>query len=77
MAEYQGAALFALRRGVQVPPMQALERGGLVGAAEITGCVHRSASPWFEGPHGFELRNAIRLPFVPCMGALGFFEVRR
>jgi hypothetical protein len=50
-----------------------LQFGGIVGIAEIVGCVHRHSSPWFFGPYGFELRNARPLTFHPCKGALGFF----
>ncbi len=49
------------------------ETGGIVGKAEITGCVRTSPSPWFFGPYGFTLANARALPFQPCKGALGFF----
>jgi hypothetical protein len=49
-------------------------RGGIVGVAEITGCVDRHESPWFVGPYGFTLRNARPLPFRACRGALGFFD---
>lgn len=50
-------------------------RGGIVGRAEITGCVTSSDSPWFFGPHGFTLANARPLPFLPYRGERGFFEV--
>ena len=50
------------------------ETGGIVGIAEITGCVRQSASPWFFGPYGFTLANAKPLPFQACKGALGFFD---
>lgn len=49
------------------------EMGGIVGEAEIRGCVTSSLSPWFEGPFGFVLDNARPLPFRPCRGQLGFF----
>lgn len=49
------------------------EVGGIVGEAEIVGCVTSSRSPWFFGPHGFLIRNARPLPFRPCRGRLGFF----
>lgn len=52
-----------------------LPRGGIVGEAEIADCVTESDSPWFFGPYGFVLRNAKPLPFRPCKGRLGFFEV--
>ena len=50
---------------------------GRVGEAEIVGCVTASASPWFQGPDGFLIRNARPLPFRPWRGQLGFFEVPR
>ncbi len=49
--------------------------GGIVGIAEIIACVKDSDSPWFNGPYGFVLKNARPLPFMPCRGQLGFFEV--
>lgn len=50
--------------------------GGIVGVAEIHDCVEASASAWFVGRYGFLIRNARPLPFRPCKGALGFFQVR-
>lgn len=60
---------------IDMPPFEALERGGVVGIAEIVDCVTESASPWFFGPYGFVLRNARPLPFMPWRGQLGFFDV--
>ncbi|WP_075357884.1 ASCH domain-containing protein [Caballeronia sordidicola] len=51
--------------------------GGIVGVATITGCVDRSDSKSFMGPYGFTLNDAKPLPFVPCKGRLGFFNVPR
>jgi hypothetical protein len=53
----------------------AFDYGGIVGVAEIHGCVSHSASPWFFGDFGFLIRNAKPLPFTPYRGRLGFFEV--
>lgn len=50
------------------------DMGGIVGKAEIVGCVSESRSPWFHGRFGFLIRNARPLPFRPCLGRLGFFE---
>lgn len=60
--------------------------GGIVGEAEITGCITKGrmfadsaafslhhTSPWFTGPFGYVLANARPLPFIPCRGMLGFF----
>ena len=52
---------------------EAMERGGIVGDAEITDCVDHHDSPWFKGTFGCVLANARPLPFVPCKGMLGFF----
>ena len=61
--------------GPDLPPFEALERGGIVGQVEITGCVDESYSPWFFGKFGFTLSNPKPLPFRPWKGMLGFFEV--
>ena len=39
-------------------------------------CVIDSDSPWFEGRFGFVLRDVQPVEFVPCKGALGFFDWR-
>ncbi|AJF08222.1 ASCH domain-containing protein [Geoalkalibacter subterraneus] len=51
-----------------------IERGGIIGVAEVVDSVTHSDSRWFVGPHGFVLRNVEPLPFYPCKGALGFFK---
>lgn len=62
--------------GVTLPcGIDKLERGGIVGVAELTDCVSDSESQWFSGPYGFVLRNAQPVPFAPIKGRLGFFEV--
>jgi hypothetical protein len=63
--------------GVRLPAFEELQRGGIVGHAEIVDCVTKSDSPWFVGPVGFVLANPRPRPFRPCKGALGFFEVER
>jgi hypothetical protein len=59
----------------QIPALADLERGGIVGAVTITGCVRESASPWFNGPFGFQLAEPVPLPFHPFKGQLKFFDV--
>ena len=49
--------------------------GGIVGMMEITDCVTAMESRWFFGPYGFVIGRSRPLPFVPCKGALGFFDV--
>lgn len=61
--------------GMNLTVPRELPRGGIIGMAEIVGCVRRSESPWFSGPFGFVLANPRPLPFLPCVGRLGFFCV--
>jgi hypothetical protein len=57
------------------PPMRiSMERGGIVGVAEMVDCVDRSDSPWFFGRYGFVLRNIRPVEFIPCRGELKFFR---
>lgn len=58
-----------------LPPISELKTGGIVGIAEITGCVRSHDSEWFFGPYGFVLKNQKPLAFVPYKGRLGFFDV--
>ncbi len=58
-----------------LPAPDDLEKGGIVGRAEISDCVKQSTSPWFMGEFGFMVRNATPLPFRPFRGALQFFDV--
>lgn len=52
-----------------------LHRGGIIGTAHVVDCVRASPSRWFMGPCGLVLANARPLPFRPCKGQLGFFDV--
>ena len=77
--EYHEANEFLRERGLMLelanlPCWGLLKRGGIVGVVEIVDCVSSSSSPWFTGPYGFVLRNAKPLPFIPCLGTLGFFR---
>jgi hypothetical protein len=76
--EYKDAIAFVKKfnpaLAVQIPEMEKLPLGGIVGIARITRCVFRSKSPWFVGPFGFVLEDAYPLPIVKCRGALGFFD---
>ena len=59
---------------VELPPPQFLERGGIVGVANLADCVEEADSPWFVGPAGFVLDDVRELKFRPCVGRLGFFR---
>lgn len=78
-AEYDAAVEFAVDRcGVLeswIPRRERLERGGIVGAARLVGCIEgRFESPWMVGRYGFVLADARPLDFQPCKGALGLFR---
>ena len=62
--------------GVEIPEPHEFERGGIVGAANIAGCVRDSDSPWFFGKYGFIIKNAKPVDFIPCKGKLKFFTPR-
>ena len=61
---------------IDLPPFDELQRGGIVGEAELVDCVTFSDSLWFNGTFGFVIRNVKPLPFRPLRGMLGFFEVQ-
>jgi hypothetical protein len=81
LAEYDRAAE-AIERIVgagRVPPMDALERGGIIGTAILANVwpvdIYERDNPWFEGRYGWMLTAAHAVPFVPWKGRLGLFDV--
>jgi len=76
-AEYEEAVSYAhgVDPSINVPSLDSLDRGGIVGRVFMEGCVDRSLSPWFFGPIGLALSRPQRLDFIPYKGQLGFFEV--
>lgn len=54
---------------------QQYDLGGIVGQAQLLGCVQSHPSPWFTGPWGFVLYSPRPIPFVPHRGELSFFRV--
>ena len=60
-----------------LPAPTAFDLGGIVGQVVLVDCVREHASPWFFGEQGFVLSDARTLPFVPCHGALGIFEIEQ
>lgn len=59
------------------PSRSFIEKGGIIGTAEIVDCVEASGSPWFMGRYGFVLQNVRLVDFIPVRGALGFFDWRK
>lgn len=81
MLEYDEACRTAKRIGVTIPAFDKLERGGIVGRALVhhfcddMGDDERDDfdSEW-RFSSGFRLGCMEPLPFVPCVGMLGFFN---
>jgi hypothetical protein len=62
--------------GKEVPDLKSMQRGGIVGVADLIDCASPHASPWFFGQFGFVLRNVRPVTFYPVKGALGIFDWR-
>lgn len=74
--DWDSAALFAAKLGVEVPLQGGLPYGSVVGAIRIDGCESYMKSRWFTGPWGYVIGAAV--PFaqpVPCLGTLKFFPL--
>ncbi len=61
---------------IKLPLRSELQRGGIIGEANLVSVVNKSESPWFQGPLAFVFEDAQPLPFHPCRGFLGFFNPR-
>jgi hypothetical protein len=72
--EYEACRIFIEGfTSIALPPISALERGGIVGVATIIDCVDHHSSEWFCGEWGFVLAEQRPLHFLPSKGMLGFF----
>jgi hypothetical protein len=49
--------------------------GGIIGAMHLADCVEHHSSPWFGGPFGYVIDRVVKLPFLPCRGMQGWFNV--
>ena len=54
---------------------ETFHKGGIIGMIDITGCTRSDPSEWFEGPCGFLLSNPKAIPFIPCRGQLGIWDI--
>jgi hypothetical protein len=75
--EYEDAAHTFRLAGAHLPEAHNLDRGGIIGTVEIVDIVTESDSKWFFGPKGLVLRDPRPVDFIPCAGALGFFQWKR
>lgn len=62
--------------GKEIPPIEDLNTGGIVGKAELVDCVDRHVSPWWmdDTDYGFVIEFAHFVPFRECPGQMRFFE---
>lgn len=83
--EYNSAMKLANSLGVPpsvldtVPLFSDMPRGGIVGRGRVVDLVPpgESGRRWhFADSFGFVVEDATPLPFVPCVGALGFWKVK-
>lgn len=65
--------------GLDIPnlgfPETYFKVGGIIGKVDMVDCVTRYDSEWFFGKYGFVFKNPEPLPFQPCRGQLGIFDV--
>jgi len=62
--------------GIDLPPFEQMQLGGIVGSATITDCVQEHPSRWkILGSWGFVLKDQRVRPFVPYRGQLSIFRV--
>lgn len=76
-AEYESAVQFMASRQILpafLPRPEELERGGIIGRAEVIDCISESSDPWFMGPHGHVLSNVQPLEFRKLKASLGYFK---
>lgn len=73
--DYQFAAEYAAKIGVQVPPADQLLRGGIIGSVNLVDSTSHHTSPWYMGEKALVLEDPKPLPFYQVKGQLGFFYV--
>lgn len=75
--EYEDAVLFVdcIDPSINVPPLNELERGGIVATCNLTGCVTESKDEWYMGGLGLLLDDIKPIDFMEVKGQLGFFDV--
>lgn len=78
-AEYDEAVAFVRSfnpsLAAMIPPLEKLDKGGIIGSVYLSDCVQRHQSRFFVGPFGFVMERPYPLPFRPMRGMLGIFNV--
>lgn len=74
-AEFEAIARFCTRLGVEVPPQEGLEHGGIIGTVDLTDIAQSSGNPWgIYGQYHWILENPKPLAFIPAKGKLGLWD---
>ncbi len=75
-SEYEESKeLLPRRRRKELPSYEDLPRGVIIGVVELVDCMTESKSPWFEGNYGFMLKDQRPIKPIPCVRALGFWNL--
>lgn len=75
--EYRQAASFCKSMGLQVPELELLPRGQIIGVVTISDCVYsKTASGWgMPEQYHWHLKNPQAIAPVSCLGQPGLFDV--
>jgi hypothetical protein len=68
------------RHRIAIPSFREISEmtGGIVGTANLVDCLREYDSTWKEkGTYGFVLTQARPVEFIPYLGRLSFFDIRR
>jgi hypothetical protein len=66
-----------IERRYRITIPRELPLGGIVGIADLVGILEESNDPYFVGPFGWVLKNALPLAFRAMPGQLGLFDEMR
>jgi hypothetical protein len=89
-SQFEAAAKFIRSLGIDCPPAQALDFGGVVGSVMVRDILYADdkgrrmlafakkpmKSRWFEGDYGFVLKDRRPVRFFEVKGRLGLFDVK-
>jgi hypothetical protein len=72
---FGGVAVWQIAH-LDLPLINELVTGAIIGAVTVTSCVTSSESQWFAGKFGFVLERPVLLARpIPCRGQLGLWPV--
>jgi len=72
----QEGADWMIENGLYIPPSKEESPTGIVGTFKVVDVTQQSDSPWFFGPWGWVVEEAVALPEpIPCPGKQGVWTV--